>query len=318
MIGSHLVKRLVSIDCEVSVVDNLWRGKIENLRDEQGRFAIDIDRAFYRLDLSTPGILDDIVGDFDYVFHLADVVAGIGYVFKNEGFVFRQNILINSNVIASIRTQASLKGFLYVGTACSFPAARQTGLAAAPLKEQDQYPAAPESGYGWSKLMGEYEALLMERETGIPVAVVVLHNVYGAPCDVDERTSQVIPALVRKAICFPSEPFVVWGSGNQGRAFVYITDVINGLVSAMQRGLGQGPIQLGPDKCTSIQEVAETVVRISGKDIEILFDRSRPEGDGGRCADFAKARELLGWAPRVRLDVGLADVYRWVHGQLHK
>ena len=64
-----------------------------------------------------------------------------------------------------------------MGTACSFPAHLQTGVEAAPLREADQYPAAPESAYGWSKLMGEYETLLLGRETGIPVAVLVFHNV---------------------------------------------------------------------------------------------------------------------------------------------
>ena len=85
-----------------------------------------------------------------------------------------------------------------MGTACSFPADKQTGVDAPPLKEEDEYPASPESAYGWSKLMGEYEALLMEKEAGIPVSVLVLHNVYGAPCDFSPERSQVIPSLIRK------------------------------------------------------------------------------------------------------------------------
>jgi GDP-D-mannose 3',5'-epimerase len=315
MIGSQLVKRLVSMDCEVSIVDNLWRGKLTNLLDGAGRFVVDLDCNFYNRDLTLPGALDDLVGKVDYVFHLADVVAGIGYVFKNEGFIFRQNLLINSNVVASVRLCNTVKGFIYAGTACSFPAAKQTGVDALPLREEDQYPAAPESGYGWSKLMGEYEALLMERETGIPVAVVVLHNVYGAPCDFDAKTSQVIPALIQKAIRFPEEPFVVWGSGAQGRAFVHVTDVVDGLVSAMERGLGHGPIQLGPDTCTSIRQIAETIVRISGKPIEIYFDTTRPEGDKGRCANYEKAMTLLGWRPRTSLNDGLSETYKWILGQ---
>jgi GDP-D-mannose 3',5'-epimerase len=256
-------------------------------------------------------VLDEIVKEADYVYHLADIVAGIGYVFNNQGYVFRQNMLINSNVVASV-SNTSLKGYIYIGTACSFPAELQTGVDAPPLHEDDQYPASPESAYGWSKLMGEYEALLMEEELKIPVAILSLHNVYGSPCDFDKEKSQVIPSLIRKAIAYPSEPFVVWGSGNQGRAFVHTDDVIDALVSAKNKGLGKGVIQIGPDKCISIREIAQTIADVSGKNIDIEFDLSRPEGDLGRCADYSKARDVLGWSPKIGLHKGLKDLYQWI------
>jgi GDP-D-mannose 3',5'-epimerase len=319
MIGSNLVKRLVALGHEVEVADNLWRGRLEHLIDaESGHPVIDARRTFHRIDLAVPGALDTIIARFDYVFHLADVVAGIGYVFRNQGETFRQNILINSNVVASCRRHPALKGYLYVGTACSFPASRQTGVAAPPLREEDQYPALPESAYGWSKLMGEYEAQLMQQETGIPTAILVLHNVYGAPCDFDPARSQVIPSLVRKALRHPDEEFVVWGSGAQGRAFVHVDDVVDGLVASLERGLGQGPIQLGPDTCTTIREIAEAVVAVSGKEIAVRYDTSKPEGDKGRCADYAKARRVLAWEPRTPLREGLAGLYRWIEAAMEK
>ncbi|MFA6546743.1 MAG: NAD-dependent epimerase/dehydratase family protein [Limisphaerales bacterium] len=311
MIGSNLVKRLVREGWRVRVVDNLWRGKREYLLGEDGRPVIDLATEFFEADLAVPGALEPHLAGMDYVFHLADVVAGVGFVFDNQGFIFRQNLLINSNVIHSAK-QFPLKGFIYVGTACSFPAHLQTGVDAAPLREEDQYPAAPESAYGWSKLMGEYETLLMGRETGIPVGVLVFHNVYGAPCDFSSKTGQVIPSLVRKAIAHPAEPFVVWGSGSQGRAFVHVDDIVEALMLTMQRGFGQGVIQIGPDRCISIREIAETIVEISGKPIPIQFDTTRPEGDRGRCADFAKARRVLGWEPRVPLREGLRQLYGWI------
>jgi len=228
MIGSNLVKRLTRNGEHVMVVDNLWRGKREYLCDESGSFVIDMENQFFERDLSVPGALGDLISDVEIVFHLADIVGGIDFVFDNEGSVFRQNLLINSNVIASCRA-SNLRGFVYVGTACSFPAELQSGVDAAPLQEKDQYPANPESAYGWSKLMGEYEAMLMEKETGIPVSVLSLHNVYGTPCEYGAKTSQVIPALIRKAVEYPAEPFVVWGSGTQGRAFVHVDDVVTAL-----------------------------------------------------------------------------------------
>ncbi len=316
MIGSNLVKRLVKLGHRVSVVDNLWRGCKDYLLDEAGKPVIDMERDFHALDLTIPGMLDPLLKQgVDYVYHLADIVAGIKYVFANQGWIFRQNLLINTNTIASVR-EHGVKGFIYVGTACSFPAHKQTGVDAPPLKEEDLYPAAPESAYGWSKLMGEYETELMGKETGIPVSVLSLHNVYGTPCDFSEDSGQVIPSLIRKAVRFPKEPFVVWGSGAQGRAFVHTDDTVDALVAAMNKGLGQGAIQIGPDVCISIREIAKTIVDISGRDIQIAFDASRPEGDRGRRADFSKARRVLGWSPRVTLRDGLTQTYRWIEQRI--
>lgn len=315
MIGSNLVKRLVGLGHEVKVVDNLWRGKLEYLYDDQGTPVIDLEKSFFKRDLIKPGMCDNLLDEIDYVYHLADVVAGIDYVFSNQGSVFNHNILINTNVITSIRKHP-VKGFIYVGTACSFPAHLQSGVEARPLKEEDQYPASPESAYGWSKLMGEYEALLMEKEANIPTSVLVLHNVYGAPCDYGKEKSQVIPSLIRKAIFAPENPFVVWGSGAQGRAFVHVDDVVDALILAKDKGLGQGTIQIGPDICISIREIAETIISISGKDVEIQYDISRPEGDRGRCADYSKAKKILGWEPRIDLRNGLERLYSWIDGKI--
>lgn len=315
MIGSSLAKKLVALGHRVTVVDNLWRGKLEYL-EESGRPVINLDTDFHQLDLSIPGQLDGLLGDVDYVYHLADIVAGIGYVFNNQGSIFRQNLLINSNVVDSIRRHP-VQGYIYVGTACSFPKDMQYGVEAPPLKEEDIFPAWPESAYGWSKLMGEYEALLMEEETSIPVSILSLHNVYGSPCDFSEKSSQVIPALIRKAIRHPEEDFIVWGSGAQGRAFVHTHDIIDALVATLDRGLGEGVIQIGPDVCSSIREVAETVVEISGKEIRIDYDTSKPEGDRGRCADYSKARRILGWEPRVDLKTGLQETYSWIESRIH-
>ena len=316
MIGSNLVRRLADDGHRVTVVDNLWRGRVENLRGDDGRPVIDLDRDFKRRDLALPGALDDLLPGVDRVVHLADIVGGIGYVFGNQAAVFRQNLLINTHVVASVSRFPRLRGYVYPGTACSFPADKQTGVEAPPLREEDLFPAAPESAYGWSKLMGQYEAELMAQEIGIPVALPILHNVYGPPCDYSTERSQVIPALIRRAIEHPAAPFVVWGSGRQGRAFLHVDDAVDGILGCLERGLGKGPIQIGPDSCTSIAEIAETVVAISGKPITIAYDRSKTEGDQGRCADYAKAASELGWAPRTTLRDGLTRLYRWMEREL--
>lgn len=319
MIGSNLVKRLVKEGHEVTIIDNLWRGKKEYLNDKDGIPVIDMDTHFFNLDLSINEGIDEIVEQNEYVIHLADIVAGIDYVFSNQGDLFRLNNLINTNLFHSVRKAGKdkIKGLIYVGTACSYPLTRQNSLDVIPLKEEELFPALPESAYGWSKLMGQLEIGFLEKETGIPCCTLQFHNVYGSPCDFGQR-SQVIPALIRKAINYPNEEFNVWGSGKQGRAFIHVDDIVDALVLALEKGWGHDWIQIGPSVCTSIREIAEAVIRISGKDITPFYDITKPEGDKARSADYSKAKEILGWEPKVSLEDGLKQQYDWVKTQIEK
>lgn len=320
MIGSNLVKRLVTEGHDVTVIDNLWRGRLEYLDGPDGRPVIDTATRFHNIDLSKENPqVHEIVSSNEYVIHLADIVAGIDYVFGNQGELFRQNNLINTNLFHAVRKAGKerIKGLIYVGTACSYPLTRQNSLDVVPLREDELFPALPESAYGWSKLMGQLEIGYIEKETGIPCCTLQFHNVYGSPCDFGAR-SQVIPALIRKAINYPAEEFNVWGSGKQGRAFIHVDDVVDALVLALEKGWGHCWIQIGPSVCTSIAEIAETVVRISGKDITPFYDTSKPEGDKARSADYSKAREILGWEPKVSLEDGLRRQYEWIRQRIEK
>jgi nucleoside-diphosphate-sugar epimerase len=317
MIGSNLVKRLVKEGHDVQVIDNLWRGKLEYLNDENGKPIIDLDTHFHNVDLSTGLNIDPVVFSVEYVIHLADIVAGIDYVFNNQGDLFRLNNLINTYVFRSVRKAGKerIKGLIYVGTACSYPLTRQNSLDVIPLKEEELFPALPESAYGWSKLMGQLEIGFLEKETGIPCCTLQFHNVYGSPCDYGER-SQVIPALIRKAINYPNEEFNVWGSGKQGRAFIHVNDIVDALVLALEKGWGHGWIQIGPSECTSIREIAEAIIKISGKDITPFYDTTKPEGDKARSADWTKAKNVLGWEPKTSLEEGLRQQYEWIESHI--
>ena len=187
-IGSHLVARLAAAGAQVTVADNLWRGKKTNLLGENGVPVIDMEHRFLELDLADYRNCEQATEGQDIVYHLADVVAGINYVFGNQFSLFNTNLIIDSNMLrAAVANKIS--SYVYVGTACSYPAERQSKLNPPPFKEEDAYPASPESSYGWSKLMGEYEAFLMEKETATPVCVLSLHNVYGTPTDYAEGRS---------------------------------------------------------------------------------------------------------------------------------
>ena len=317
MIGSNLVKRLVKEGWDVYVADNLWRGKLEYLNDEDGKPVIDLDTHFFLKDLADYDQCEEVIGFTDYVVHLADIVAGINYVFANQGELFRVNNLINSNLFASVREAGpeKIKGLIYVGTVCSFPLTLQNTYNPEPLHEEELFPAMPESAYGWSKLMGQLEIGYLEKETGIPCCTLMFHNVYGTPTDYGAR-SQVIPALIRKAVNWPEEEFIVWGSGNQGRAFIHVNDAVEALVLALEKGWGHGWIQIGPDHSTTIREIACKVAEISGKGMEPAFDTTKPEGDSARFADYSKAKTILGWEPLTDLDEGLRECYTWIEKQI--
>jgi len=311
-IGSHLVAALVTSGAEVSVADNLWRGKKSNLAPA-GMPLIDLERCFHEVDLTDPLACAKVTAGCDLVYHLADVVAGINYVFGNQFSLFNSNLRIDANMLhAAIANR--VPNYVYVGTACSYPAAKSVVGAdgsTPKFKEDEVYPALPESSYGWSKLMGEYHAELAMNEGLLNLGLLRFHNVYGPHCEMSPEKSQVIPSLIRKAERYPEEPFVVWGSGKQRRAFVYVSDIVDALLLVAERGLDKGVIQIGPDYSTSIRELAETIVKISGKPIRIDYDPTRREGDGDRAADWTKAREVLGWQPRVSLEEGLRRTYDW-------
>jgi GDP-D-mannose 3', 5'-epimerase len=314
-IGSHLAARLASFGAIVTVADNLWRGKKNNLFDQDGKPVIDLDRDFLELDLADPANCQRATERQDVVYHLADVVAGINYVFGNQFSLFNTNLLIDSSMLkASIAN--GVRSYVYVGTACSYPAELQSKLNPPPFKEDDVYPASPESSYGWSKLMGEMSCELARKERLLDIGVLRLHNVYGPHCEMSPEKSQVIPSLIRKALRYPHEEFVVWGSGRQRRAFVFVHDVVNALESVVLRGMNQGVIQIGPNYSTSIKEIAERVCTISGKQIDIRFDTSKPEGDVDRAADWSKARDILHWSPKTSIQEGLEQTYAWCERQV--
>ena len=315
LIGSNLVHALIQRrDYHIRVIDNLWRGRKENLPVSK-ELAFDIKKDFFQLDMTEYANCERVTKDVDLIVHLADIVAGIGYVFGNEYSLYQENTRINSNLLKAAISNEVGK-ILYVGTACSYPASKQSEITNVLLKEEDVYPAEPESAYGWSKLMGEYELGLATDEGLIDSTILRLHNVYGPRCDIDPNRSQVIPALCRKAVEYPESEFLVWGSGNQRRAFVFVTDVVDAILRALDQGFGHGVIQIGASRSIAISEIAEQISRIAQKDIEIRYDESRPEGDVDRKADYSKAKDVLGWEPKVGIDEGLAQTYKWVSREL--
>ena len=317
MIGSNLVKKLVLKGYKVYVADNLWRGKKKYLFSKNNKLVIP-EKNFYQVDLSQYKNCLKVTNKMDVVVHLADVVAGINYVFSNESFVFNSNILINSNTLKACIAN-KVKKYIYAGTACSYPKSKQSIINPPPFKEEDVYPAEPESAYGWSKLMGEYEAELAFKEKLIDIEILRLHNVYGSPSELDPAKSQVIPALCRRVIEQKNFELLVWGSGKQKRAFVHVDDVVDGFIKTINKKTKfSGVIQLGPDFSTSIADIAKKIVLLSKKNLSIKYDKSKPEGDFDRMANNTRAKKILNWSSKIPLDKGLKKVLDWCKLELSK
>lgn len=321
-IGSHLVKSMRNAGVQgsqIKVLDNLWRGRLENLQYDNGSWAIDPTADFCQMDLRNAQDTVRYIRGADYIYHLADIVAGVNYVFDHQESVFHDNILINTYTLKAAKAN-KIPNYIYVGTACSFPKGLQEGPGIHALREDQTYPAEPESAYGWSKLMGEYEAELAVEPGVFNVGILRFHNVYGPYSDYSLQSSQAIPSLIRKALAYPGEPYIVWGSGNQYRDFVFVDDIVKGLLLVKDKGMNKGTIQLGSKQATTIldlaKEIADIVGKRTGQDIPIKLDAGQPEGDHGRIAAGDRAEQMLGWKPRVSLRQGLEATIKWMQRRL--
>jgi len=304
MIGSSICNALVEVGHSVIGLDNLWRGTSDNMAG----FFHAPNFEFRHADIASD---QDWFRDMDAqsrIVHTADIVGGIGYVFQNEWSVFQKNILINTQ-IARVLQQVQPEQLIYLGTACSYPQSMQRSTDTSVLKEDDKYPADPESGYGWSKLLGDIEFHLAAKGTGSRLTVLDLHNVYGWPCVYDDKTSQVMPALIYKSLTSTDGTLTVWGDGTQGRAFVHVTDVVQAVVKSLTYAGTETNMMIGPENCTQIRQLAELIMSHPRINLsEIRYDTTKPTGDIGRFANAARARRELSWQPSVDLKDGVFDL----------
>jgi GDP-D-mannose 3',5'-epimerase len=304
MIGSSIAKAMLAAGHKVVGIDNLWRGTSNNLAALKANAAFEYRHA----DIAADRNWSFDVGGDDTIIHTADIVAGIGFVFANEWTIFQKNLLINTEIARIVHFQHP-RQLIYLGTACSYPQGLQRSTEGSVLSEAVKFPADPESGYGWSKLIGDIEFRLAVKGKSTRLTVLDLHNVYGWPCVYRDNTAQVIPALIMKAITSTDRSLTVWGDGKQGRAFVHVDDVVAAVAAAYAYGGAHDNFMIGPDRCTTIAEVAELIrqhPRIAiGK---VVFDTTKPTGDIGRYADAARAKAELDWVPRINFKDGLYDL----------
>jgi len=313
-IGSHLVEHLVRQGATVRVVDNLERGRLENIQHILDKIE------FIRADLRIQKNSEEAVEGIDIVFHLAAKLGGIEYMHPDAGSqseIYDSNILMNTMMLQAAR-KFDVDRYLYCSTACVYPVEKQDQPNVPDLKEEDAYPANPESTYAWAKLMGEIQDKWYAKEYGMKTSTVRMFNVYAEHEDLNPTRAHVIPALVRKAILYPMVPFIVYGTGDQTRSFLYADDAVRGIVSTCDRISDGNIVNIGSDQRMTIRYLAEQIIKISGKNIQPAYDPSKPTGAMGRAANWSKADQLLGWRPTVPLEDGLSRFYEWAKRTLER
>lgn len=206
--------------------------------------------------------------------------------------------------------------YLFSSSACVYPGYLQTEASAAPLKEEDVYPADPQDAYGWEKLIAERLCLYYTEEFGIPTRIVRFHNIYGPYGTYDGGREKVPAALCRKvALAEPGGEIEIWGDGEQTRSFCYVDDCVEGIYRLMQSDY-QEPLNLGSEEMVTINELAQVIIDVSGKRGITLRHVPGPQGVRGRNSDNRRLREKLGWEPSTTLREGLEPTYRWIEKQV--
>jgi len=300
-IGSHLVELLVEKGASVTVADNLENGSLENLKEVNKQIR------FSKKDLRISKEAKEACRRQEVVFNLAAKVGGIEFNKRNPGTMFRDNILINTTVLEAAREQR-VERFLVVSSACVYPR-----FCSIPTSEKEGFKGVPEptnEGYGWAKRMAEVQGRLYAQEFGMKIGIVRPYNTYGPRDHFDPEKSHVIPALIKR-VFDGEDPLIVWGSGNQSRAFLYVSDLVRGMVVAVEKYPQPDPINIGTDEEIKIKELINLIVKLSGKNPKIVFDTSKPEGQPRRNCDTQKAKEKIGFEAKVKLNEGLKKTIEW-------
>jgi nucleoside-diphosphate-sugar epimerase len=302
-IGSHLTKRLVNKGYKVTVIDNLERGKLEFLPSNI---------SFHKLDLRDYESVKDLFKNQDCVIHLASKVGGIGTYLSQPYEVMKSNISMDSNVLRGI-IENKINKYFYASSAHIYPKELQTVADSPMIKENQAYPSNPELTYGWAKLIGEIaiESAIKEYPF-IKAAIARFIGIYGPNQDFNLSTGSVIPVFSHRAIKYPEIPFNIWGTGKETRSYCYIEDALDAIetmIDTLDEKQLVGPYNVGKNERVTISDIAETVVSISNKDINIEYDTTKNTVIWGQWCDCSMIKNDLGWEAKTSLREGLENVY---------
>lgn len=307
-IGSHLVDKLVSLGANVTVIDNLSSGKLENLSYSRDKIR------FINKDLEyiLKEELFKLFIDQQYVFHLAAVHGGRGFITSHPADVC-SNLSIDHHVIEACMN-SNTENLVFASTACVYPTTLQKDIGSDyKLQESDSDPKDLDSSlsadieYGWGKLMSEIQLNSFKKQYGLKCCPVRFVTAYGPR----ENETHAIIALIYKAV-EQMDPFEVWGNGQQERDFTYVEDIVSGTIKAAETVTDSTPINLGTGTKYKIVDVVEMIFKIlQWHPKNINFDTTKPVGALSRALDNSRANEMLQWKPEFSLDDGLKKTIAW-------
>ena len=249
----------------------------------------------------------------DVVIHLAAVVGGIGANMDSPGAFFHDNAIMGIQLIEQSRL-SGVERFVCLGTVCAYPK-----HAPVPFREEELwngYPEETNAPYGLAKKMLLVQLQAYRQQYGFEGIYLLPVNLYGPRDNFDERTSHVIPALIKKceeAVASGADSIVCWGTGQASREFLYVDDAAEGIVTAAARYSGAEPVNLGSGEEISIAGLTELIAELVGFTGEIVWDTSKPDGQPRRWLDTSRAEREFGFRARTSLREGLEqtiDRYR--------
>lgn len=305
-IGGHLVKRLKR--------EGFWVRGVDLKKNEYSDGTAD---EFVVGDLTNPVVVEKVLDQpFDEVYQLAADMGGAGYIFtgENDANVMHNSALININVLHQA-AKVKVGKIFYSSSACMYPEFNQLDPNNPNCAEDSAYPAAPDSEYGWEKLFSERLFLAYNRNYQVNVRIARFHNIFG-PEGTWRGGKEKAPAAMCRKIAEADTLIEVWGDGKQTRSFLYIDECLEGVRRLMNSDF-MGPVNIGSDEMVTINQLAEMVMKIAGKNIQIK-NIPGPTGVRGRTSDNKLIKKKLNWAPSESLKSGMEKTYHWINREIAK
>ena len=303
LIGSFLCEELCARGGTVILIDDESKGSWRYLPTLRERVV------YRKRDLADPKQALETLAESEYVFHLASRAYGVGFSQKNNFEMFRFNDLVNTNVLDAIAHHQP-KQALVVSSSCVYSDEGPT-----PMSDCQPITGEPERvnwGYGWAKRILEQKAVIYQKETGVAITVVRPFNIYGEHYNWVGESSQAIPMLTKR-LMDGERPLVVWGTGNQRRNYVHAHDCARIMLQLVENGYYERPINIGREEAVSVKDLVTRLATVAGVDLELVCDRTKPEGRFIKSADSRLLLAALGddfeW--RVDLQEGLKRMVGW-------
>jgi GDP-L-fucose synthase len=242
------------------------------------------------------------------------VAAGLsGGICANQSYpadLMLDNMLVSTHVL-SVALRHAVKKLLYLGSCCMYPRhapqpLRPEALGTGPLEPTNE-------AYATAKLAGMKLCQAYRQQYGAPFITGIPANVFGPHDDFGLETGHVIPALIRRlheAKLRGQETVAIWGTGSPRREFMFVRDLADACLFAMDHYDGVEPINLGSGADSSIAETARLIADVVGYEGRLQFDTTRPDGMPRKCLDSSKLFGL-GWRPATELRTALASTYAW-------